>query len=162
MEHFFAYVYQNDKYGIGGSYLLHGSSTLDLASQLAGRASTLIDNQLDQPANPTDDLEGYHNLLAIIEVGAVGKEDLLGFDIMIDDHIICCHSVAHGQKELASMFRTIEDEISQDDPDIWVDGTDPLTGFSKETASALVNSIDDDVLFAELLEEMNEVLFSES
>lgn len=160
MDHFFAFINQNDKYGIGGSYLLHASSMLDLGKQLAGRASLLIDNQQEQPENPTDDLESYKALVNKIDTGSVRKEDLLGFDIMLDDHIICCHKVAHGQRELAGMFHAIEEEISLDDPEVWVNGIDPLTGYSKEKASALVNSIDDDVLFAELLEEINEALFS--
>ena len=45
MNHYFAYVNENDELGVGGSYILHASSVLDLARKLADRVTIHIDEQ---------------------------------------------------------------------------------------------------------------------
>ena len=92
---------------------------------------------------------------------SVDLDDLLDLDVEINSRIVACRMIAHGQTELAKMMYAIEDEISNEDPNVWIDGTDPLTGYSKAKARALINSYDDIDLFLEILAEMNDDLYTE-
>ena len=158
----FALINQSNMYGIGGKILLHASNVADLARQLSFRViHQICDDQIDF-VDKSDDLASFICLMNKVADGTVKLTDLLALDVEINGHLIYCQFVANGQNELYALLLAVEAEIDELDTMTWINGIDEATGYSKIAARNLLSSYDDPILFAELIEEMNEALYAES